>query len=359
MVFCDQGRVTYRIKLKLHGAWVKIPTGTPNEELARAYDRTLATCLAHGMTEVVEAVHRKQVPLSLVHQELTQHGVATLTKRLGDRARQTDLKALIPVWVEECKRRGAPAEVTLKAYQVCLERLTAGRGCLMSHDLTPGWVNGRLSSMENARKAYSALRVWYKWLVRRGAVPGGLLEGIQSPPVPKAREDFLEERDIEKLLAKVVPEGQDAVAMAYGTGIEASVLSELTVEDVDLKTRVIRARGTKTKSRDRFVRCADWCWPRVEALVKATGEGRLFPGLDRWRLSDYHRDAAKAMGRDGLRLHDARRSWAVRLVKAGTPLNVVAMQLGHSSTAMVSKTYGRYVPATEEMDKWERRASGG
>lgn len=358
MVYCDAGRVTYRCKVKLHGAYVRIPTGTSNETLARAYDATLTACLAHGLTQVVEDVQRKRVPLSLVHQELTQHGVSQLPQRLADRARTTDLRALIPVWAAECQKRGAPAPGTVKQYQVCLERLTMGRGSLLSHDLTPGWVNTRLSETENARKAYSALRVWCKWLVRRGVIPGGLLDGVQPPPVPKAREDFLEEGDIPRLIAATAPEGQDAVALAYGTGIEASVLAELTGADVNPTTRVIRARGTKTKSRDRFVRCADWCWPTVERLLAERGTGRLFPGLTRWTLSDHHRDAAKAIGRDGLRLHDARRAWAVRLVKAGTPLNVVAMQLGHGSTAMVSKTYGRYVPAIEEMDRWERRASG-
>jgi integrase len=53
-------------------------------------------------------------------------------------------------------------------------------------------------------------------------------------------------------------------------------------------------------------------------------------------------------------MHDARRSYAVRAIRAGAPLEHVARQLGHADTQMVMKVYGRYEPSETERREWER-----
>ena len=54
---------------------------------------------------------------------------------------------------------------------------------------------------------------------------------------------------------------------------------------------------------------------------------------------------------------DSRHHWAVRMVRAGMPLELVARQLGHRDVVMAAKVYARFVPTHQERDRWELAAS--
>src|SRR5262245_58867083 len=54
---------------------------------------------------------------------------------------------------------------------------------------------------------------------------------------------------------------------------------------------------------------------------------------------------------------DSRHHWAVRMVRAGMPLELVARQLGHKDVVMVARVYGRFVPNSQERDRWEKIAA--
>ena len=53
---------------------------------------------------------------------------------------------------------------------------------------------------------------------------------------------------------------------------------------------------------------------------------------------------------DRLVFHSLRHTYASQLVQAGTPLPVVAQQLGHATTDTVSRTYGHRAPSTLEAE---------
>ena len=44
-------------------------------------------------------------------------------------------------------------------------------------------------------------------------------------------------------------------------------------------------------------------------------------------------------------------------MRAGTPYELVARQLGHADVQMVARVYGRYAPRSDERDRWERIAA--
>jgi hypothetical protein len=48
---------------------------------------------------------------------------------------------------------------------------------------------------------------------------------------------------------------------------------------------------------------------------------------------------------------------AIRAIRAGTPYELVARQLGHANIAMVAQVYGRFAPRSDERDRWERIAA--
>ena len=56
-------------------------------------------------------------------------------------------------------------------------------------------------------------------------------------------------------------------------------------------------------------------------------------------------------------MHDARHFYAIRAVRAGTPYELVARQLGHADVTMVAKVYGRFAPRSDERDRWEKIAA--
>ena len=56
-------------------------------------------------------------------------------------------------------------------------------------------------------------------------------------------------------------------------------------------------------------------------------------------------------------MSDARHTYAVRQIRAGVPVEVVARQLGHANSTLVQVVYGRFVPSQSERDKWERLAT--
>ena len=47
----------------------------------------------------------------------------------------------------------------------------------------------------------------------------------------------------------------------------------------------------------------------------------------------------------------------LRSIRAGTPYELVARQLGHADIAMVAKVYGRFAPRSDERDRWEKIAA--
>lgn len=107
----------------------------------------------------------------------------------------------------------------------------------------------------------------------------------------------------------------------------------------------------------------NWAWPYVEQLVKGRlPEAPLFPGVNRYTASDVHRAIVTALklrgtGRNAVRLHDARHHWAVRAIRAGTPIELVARQLGHGNGVLALRCYGRFVPTSAERRKWEQAAT--
>ena len=80
-------------------------------------------------------------------------------------------------------------------------------------------------------------------------------------------------------------------------------------------------------------------------------------GLDRKTVGDVHRARLVALGIPHHRVHDFRHFYAIRAVRAGTPYELVAHQLGHADVQIVATRYGRYAPRSDERDRWEKIAA--
>jgi hypothetical protein len=98
--------------------------------------------------------------------------------------------------------------------------------------------------------------------------------------------------------------------------------------------------------------------PTLRRCVKdKLPDARLFPKMKRNAAWYQHDAVTTRLGFTGYQLRDSRHSYAVRAVKAGTPSEIVAKQLGHKDASMVHKVYGRFQPSSGEREKWERIAA--
>ena len=140
------------------------------------------------------------------------------------------------------------------------------------------------------------------------------------------------------------------LALLYGTGAEVSVAIRLTRGDVDSATKEVRAAGTKTHTRDRMARVADWVWATFWDYAKDhLPSARLWrETLTRFTVSDWHRETVKDLKLPGYPLKNARHSWAVRMLRNGAPIHVVQAQLGHSTAKLTLDTYGAFIPRAED-----------
>jgi integrase len=190
---------------------------------------------------------------------------------------------------------------------------------------------------------------------------------VTRPAVQAGPIRFYELDVVERIVAyQPTPERRALFSLLYGSAIEVSTALALTRADVWEGTREIRAAGTKAHSRDRVCRVADWAWDAVWEHVRRVFPGSpLWPGWNRWRVSDWHRETVgwHEESRSGLKLpnryplHCARDHWAVRAARAGTPVAVIQAQLGHGSPMLTLTKYGRFLPSCADRSRWEEAAT--
>jgi len=231
----------------------------------------------------------------------------------------------------------------------------------LSHLVAQGIVKASI-----ARKL-SAIRSFYRYLVREEILPASPVEKASSPKLDKRLPSFLTLDEVERLLNAPnlsTPQGQRDRALLellYASGLRVSELASLNLNQINLDTSEIRVWGKGSK--ERVVLMGK---PATEALrnyleqsrPKLLGEKKnnaLF--LNRYGqrlperrvqklLEDY---ASKAGIEKRVHPHILRHTFATHLLDGGADLRVVQELLGHaqlSSTQIythVTKSQARKV----------------
>jgi integrase len=196
------------------------------------------------------------------------------------------------------------------------------------------------------------------YLVAVGAIDSNPLRDVQAPPPGKARVVEIALADVLRIVENAPLPYPALFALLYGAGVEVSAALACVDADVDVSKREVRARGTKAHTRDRVVRVAEWAWPLLKRHVATLLPGeRLFRGLSRWDVGSARRARLTALGLPHHRVHDSPHFYAIRAIRAGTPYELVARQLGHADVAMVAKVDGRFAPRSDERDRREKIAA--
>ncbi|MFC1934293.1 tyrosine recombinase XerC [Chloroflexota bacterium] len=229
-----------------------------------------------------------------------------------------------------------------------------------------------------ARKL-SAVRSFYRYLVREEIVAVSPVQKTSSPKLDKRLPSFLTIDEITRLLEVpdlTMPRGQRDRALLellYASGLRVSELVKLNLEQVNLDTREIRVWGKGSK--ERLVLMGE---PAARALTAYLDQGRL-------KLLGEKRSSALFLNRYGKRLtersvqsilegyasivgiekrvhpHILRHTFATHLLDGGADLRVVQELLGHASLSStqiythVSKSQAKKVylsahPMAQEKD---------
>ena len=217
-----------------------------------------------------------------------------------------------------------------------------------------------------ARKL-SAIRSFYRYMVREGILVTNPIEKASSPKLDKRLPSFLTVEETVRLLEAadlsdpVGRRDRALLEMLYASGLRVSELAQLNLEQVDLDTNEIRVWGKGSK--ERVVLMGE---PAASALS-------AYLSQDRPELLGKKRSSALFLNRDGERLsqrgvqrmlekyaklagigkrvhpHVLRHTFATHLLDGGADLRVVQELLGHadlSSTQIythVTKSHARKV----------------
>lgn len=209
------------------------------------------------------------------------------------------------------------------------------------------FVNKGYGKSTRARKL-SALKTFYRYLVREGHAKVNPVLGISGPKKDKKLPSFLDKNQIVKLL-----EAPDAgtplglrdkaiLEMLYSSGIRVSELAGLSTDDVDFFSESIKVKGKGKK--ERIVPVGR---PSVLALKKyfderrrekkGAGSDAVFCNRFGKRLTTrtVERIVAKYMKKTGIpghiSPHSLRHSFATHMLDAGADLRSVQELLGHES----------------------------
>src|SRR6266496_1312539 len=227
----------------------------------------------------------------------------------------------------------------------------------------------------------SAIRSFYRFLVREGLAPANPARGVASPRRPKKLPEVLPEDEVAALVesprlsAPLEPRDRAFLELLYASGLRVSELTGLDVGDLDLAEGLVRVLGKRRKERvvpvGAMAREAVRRWLDGGRPVLAAGPDHaraaraLFLNYRGGRLSQ--RSVARRLDRavlaSGLARHVhphvLRHCFATHLLGNGADLRAIQELLGHASLSTTQRyTHLDWKRLAEVYDRAHPRAKG-
>jgi tyrosine recombinase XerC len=244
---------------------------------------------------------------------------------------------------------------------LCNDYLTLGRDQLdlrrVDHLAVRSYLahlSRRKLSRSSVARHLSALRTFFKYLVREGVVDANPARTVATPKREKHLPAVLQTSDIALLLEQPDTSTtlgiRDAawIELLYASGLRISELTGIDLDDVELRGRLVKVRGKGSK--ERIVPFGTKAETAIRAYLAVRGElirdieeqamfvnyrGERITTRSVRRLFDgYVRGASL---RAGVSPHTLRHSFATHLLNAGADLRGIQELLGHASLSTTQK----------------------
>ncbi len=215
------------------------------------------------------------------------------------------------------------------------------------------WLSEQEYAKTTIARRIAAVRTWFKFLCRQGAVSANPADGLRAPRQDKKLPHFLSEDALDKLLQ--APPAEEPLGLRdraileilYSAGLRVSELTGLDVGDIDLDAGVATIRGKGKKERLAFIggsalrALKTWLQARRGLLAEngAKKAEAVFLNKKGTRLTSRSvgRLLEKYLAQAGLdprtSPHTLRHSFATHLLDRGADIRSVQELLGHSSLA--------------------------
>jgi integrase/recombinase XerC len=212
----------------------------------------------------------------------------------------------------------------------------------------------KLARASSARQL-SALRSFFKYLMREAIVDANPARTVNTPKKEKHLPQVMQPADIALLLEQPDlsrPLGirdRAWLELLYASGLRISELVGIDLGDIELRSRLVKVRGKGSKERivpfggkaEEAIRA--WLVERQKLMATFSEEEALFLNYRGERITtrsirrlfdDYIHDASL---RAGISPHTMRHSFATHLLNAGADLRAIQELLGHASLSTTQK----------------------
>ena len=267
---------------------------------------------------------------------------------------------------------------TVRSYQADLDQFALFFGdravtAITHQDLRQflGHLVARKTARSSMARKLSALRSWYRYLHREGIVANNPARLVATPRQEKRLPVVLTVDDALRLLQE--PDGGGAIGLRdravletlYSTGIRASELVGIDLEDIDRHDRLVRVRGKGR--RERIVPVGQKALDAIDAYhaaARRTPEGPAVftnPAGKRLTVRSVQRIVERYRKKLGLAPsaspHTLRHSFATHLLESGADLRSIQELLGHASLSTTQRyTHLNLDSLMEVYDKAHPRA---
>lgn len=203
-------------------------------------------------------------------------------------------------------------------------------------------------SPKSLQRHLSAIRAWFRFLVREGRVAANPAEGIRAPKAKRRLPHTLDADQLGRLLelpgdAPLDRRDRAIMELFYSSGLRLAELVALNIQDMQQPDNLLEVVGKGGKSRrvpiGRFARAAIDRWLEARDTVARPMETALFVSQRGTRLSPRsvesrlrQRAIEQGMPRH-VHPHMLRHSFASHLLESSGDLRAVQELLGHADIA--------------------------
>ncbi|MFW2387298.1 MAG: tyrosine recombinase XerC [Polyangiales bacterium] len=261
-----------------------------------------------------------------------------------------------------------------RTVETYIRDLQSFRDYVLAHDLPPdarkldiAALRGFLSSLfrdnqaSTMKKKVSAIRSFFKFLLKRQLIATNPASGLRSPKIPKSLPRFLTVEQAfrvmdappkeEKRAGPLKLRDQALLETLYGSGVRVGELASMDIDHCDFSEASVRVLGKGGK--ERVVPLGKSALEALQAYLPARrgiiAKSKQDAGDALWlsrngrRLSVrqvqniVRRHGTLGAGRGDLHPHAMRHSCATHLLDAGADLRSIQELLGHSSLSTTQK----------------------